>query len=361
MRIFMSGIIDSVVGDGFSRISNAIEAQLKVLEHRSYGNALTGIGIIPVILREAYLVNSFSKERRLFKRKEKDADYRLFINLEKFMQSDEETKRLLLIKNIIVSIRDLGRKAGKSFDAASMEEDILGILGVEKEMIEGIELYDPNELQAINVSIDEYQLKYYNQKPSTMTSKSAGQPARPKKVIKNRIIMDIRFYNIDYRDIPGLQYGARIARFLRNYGFSVGEPDHVYFLARPELPVGTIRIAEKAYMQHWIANLEWGIPPEFRTWPSEKSDEYIISSVFQGLEMLNDQPEMLNLLSKARDEIATYGTMVKISCRRKETKNYTIEVGYMISPQNGPSVGIVSYLDRKSGKQGEKVFVELQC
>ena len=59
------------------------------------------------------------------------------------MQSYEETKRLLLIKNIIVSIRDLGRKAGKSFDAASMEEDILGILGVEKEMIDGIELYDP--------------------------------------------------------------------------------------------------------------------------------------------------------------------------------------------------------------------------
>lgn len=131
MKIFISGEIDDTVGYSFSKIAfKDIGAKLKVLIDRSYGSEVTNIGIIPVIVRPSAIAAGFWKERRLFQRKQNSADYRLRIDFIKFLNSDNKTRRLLIIKNIIDSIRDLGRKAKKDFDAKSLEKDILDILGV---------------------------------------------------------------------------------------------------------------------------------------------------------------------------------------------------------------------------------------
>jgi hypothetical protein len=141
MRIFMSGEIDKSVYDIFSQISNDVETRLKILKDKNYGNEVLNIGIIPIIATESLIDKGFFKERRLFQRKTKGADYRLRINIDRFLNGDDETKRLLIIKNIIVAVRDLGRKAKKDFDAQSLERDILEILGVTKERIEAIDMY----------------------------------------------------------------------------------------------------------------------------------------------------------------------------------------------------------------------------
>jgi hypothetical protein len=111
---------------------------IKILNDKNYGTALVDIGIIPIIMSQELLDAGFFKERRLLKRKEKSADYRLKIDYEKFMNGDDETRRLLIIQNIIDSIRDLGRKLKKDFDAQSLENDILNTLGVAKEDIDRI-------------------------------------------------------------------------------------------------------------------------------------------------------------------------------------------------------------------------------
>jgi len=138
----MSGELDATIGNKYGVLAYAIESELnKALKDKNYGSAIENIGIIPVIITQELLNAGFFKERRLFKRKEKSADYRLRINYEKFMSGNDVTRRLLIIKNIIVSIRDLGRKAKKDFDAQSLENDILATLGVNNEDVDGIEIY----------------------------------------------------------------------------------------------------------------------------------------------------------------------------------------------------------------------------
>jgi hypothetical protein len=141
MRIFMSGEIDRSVGEKFIALSNDIEAKLRVLNDRNYGNEVTNIGIIPIVVTQKLLDNGFFKERRLFQRKDKGADYRLRINIDKFLNGDESTRRLLIIKNIVCSVRDLARKAKKDFDAKSFERDILDVLGVTREEIDALEMF----------------------------------------------------------------------------------------------------------------------------------------------------------------------------------------------------------------------------
>lgn len=142
MEIFLSGEIDIEVDGAFSEISKEIETKLGSLKDKNYGSELQSIGIIPIIvnLSPEYEEAGFFKERMLFKRKQKDADYRLRINFEKFVSGDHNTKRLLLIKNIIDSIRSLGIKAKKDFDAITLEKDILNLLDIDAETINKIEI-----------------------------------------------------------------------------------------------------------------------------------------------------------------------------------------------------------------------------
>jgi len=140
MKFFMSGELDHSVSRVFIDIANDIGNKLNsVLKDRDYGRDVIKIGIIPVVVTQEFWDEGF-KERRLWQRKDQSADYRLRINLEKFLNSDDEMRRLLIIKNIIVSIRDLGRKAKKGFDAQLLENDVLSILGIAKKDIDKIEM-----------------------------------------------------------------------------------------------------------------------------------------------------------------------------------------------------------------------------
>lgn len=101
------------VAEQFREIRNEFEAKLESLKDKNYGSELQSIGITPIVvnLSPEYEESGFFKERKLFKKKEKDAGYRLRINFEKFVSGDYNIKRLLLAKNIIDSIRSLGTKA----------------------------------------------------------------------------------------------------------------------------------------------------------------------------------------------------------------------------------------------------------
>jgi hypothetical protein len=142
MNIFLSGETDKEVSEDFNEIRKEIESKLMNLRDKNYGSELQSIGIIPIIvnLPQEYEEAGFFKERKLFKRKEKDADYRLRINFEKFVSGDTNARRLLLTKNIIDSIRSLGTKAKKDFDSFSLEKDILHLLEIDEETINKIEI-----------------------------------------------------------------------------------------------------------------------------------------------------------------------------------------------------------------------------
>lgn len=133
MKFFMSSESDGRYDDfeePLRIISNEIEDTIKpFIEERSYGEDVTDISIISVIIKPDLAKEGWFKERVLFKRKAKDADLRLRIDYDKFVKGNDETKRLLLIDNIMKSIEKLSVKT-KDFDSKKLQEDILSILNV---------------------------------------------------------------------------------------------------------------------------------------------------------------------------------------------------------------------------------------
>lgn len=133
MKFFMSSESDGRYDDfeePLRIISNEIEDTIKpFIEERSYGEDVTDISIISVIIKPDLAKEGWFKERVLFKRKAKDADLRLRIDYDKFVKGNDEIKRLLLIDNITKSIGKLSVKT-KDFDSKKLQEDILSILNV---------------------------------------------------------------------------------------------------------------------------------------------------------------------------------------------------------------------------------------
>jgi hypothetical protein len=142
MDIFMSGEVDAKIGDEYRELRKEIEKKLKQLQANSYGEEVGNIAIIPIIVNlKPDLENAgFFKEKKQFSKKSKEADFRLRINYDKFVNSNLNTKRLLIIKNVIESIRFLGTKAKVDFDANRLEVDILNLFVVEKGLVDSLEM-----------------------------------------------------------------------------------------------------------------------------------------------------------------------------------------------------------------------------
>lgn len=138
MKFFISSEEDISVGTLFMETRKRINEPLNnALINKSYGEALNEIGIIPIIMPNEYLTNR--KERKLFQKKEKNADYRLYIDCKKFINGSDKDRDLLLINNIFKAIHDLERKAKGKFDGKSLINDILKILNVTPEEVGSVE------------------------------------------------------------------------------------------------------------------------------------------------------------------------------------------------------------------------------
>jgi hypothetical protein len=132
MRFFFSGELDVDIADFYRPTRQRIEKKLnEMCSTRDYGDAIVKIAIIPMILRPVFLAGR--KERRLFQRKQREADYRMIIDFERFRDGDDAVREKLLLKNVIDAITDLARKAGKSFAGQLLIDDILNDFGLDQE------------------------------------------------------------------------------------------------------------------------------------------------------------------------------------------------------------------------------------
>lgn len=99
------------------------------LKSHDYGEGLKDLGVIPMCFKPGWMTHY--KERKLYNSKNGDADFRLNIDYDSFINADEQGKRKLLIINILQAIRLIGieaKKAGAEFDAKKMEQDIRDFL-----------------------------------------------------------------------------------------------------------------------------------------------------------------------------------------------------------------------------------------
>ena len=106
---------------------NEIDRKLNCLENNDYGFEFVDIGIIPIIIdpKRGLFEAGFFRERKLIKRKAKEADIRLKTDFIKFQAGDDNIKRLLLIDNIVRSIRVIGEKSKSDFNAEKLISDII--------------------------------------------------------------------------------------------------------------------------------------------------------------------------------------------------------------------------------------------
>lgn len=137
MDFFMTGELGIEDSDHAIDLIKDVEAKIKVLEVHDYGSTIKDIGVIPIImsLSPELEEQGFFRERKLVKRKCGEADYRLKIDYDKFVNSSDEVRTLLIVKNVIASIRDIGRKV-KDFDAERFEKDILDLFQINVEQLE---------------------------------------------------------------------------------------------------------------------------------------------------------------------------------------------------------------------------------
>ena len=106
----------------------------------NYGDEFVSIAIIPIIMPEKD--HEFYPERKLIKRKSKEADIRLFVDYNKFTQGSfsfddkekaqkyDHIRRLLLIKNIIDSIMVVESRKKGNFQGVKLIKDIMQALNV---------------------------------------------------------------------------------------------------------------------------------------------------------------------------------------------------------------------------------------
>lgn len=124
MKFWFSGELDHRISDAYRPVQARVEARLNArCGDRQYGDAITEIAIVPMILGPQFLRGR--PERRLWQRKQRAADYRTIIDFEKFRLGDERARERLLVDNTLDAVRDLQRKAGRHFDGDALVSDIM--------------------------------------------------------------------------------------------------------------------------------------------------------------------------------------------------------------------------------------------
>lgn len=124
MKFWFSGELDHRIVEAYRPVRTHVEARLNTrCGNRHYGDAVKEIAIIPIILGPEFLKGR--RERRLWQRKQRTADYRMIIDFEKFKLGDEVEREHLLVANTLDAVHDLQRKIRDGFDGASLATDIM--------------------------------------------------------------------------------------------------------------------------------------------------------------------------------------------------------------------------------------------
>lgn len=181
--------------------------------------------------------------------------------------------------------------------------------------------------------------------------------------MNNRIIKDIRFYELKPTDFNGNfngilgnvfhntqdtnNIGQRIARKLNELEFISGEFDHIYITFSPNMKVDEMIVSEK-FIDKRIKYINFGIQPKtFNSLNVFDKDIKVKEITFKALFLLyaNDK-QKTEIILEVKNLITKFETEIEIAYKTKETNSYRIEIGYMIKPKNSLSKIVVKYFDK---------------
>ena len=112
MRLFLTIEAQNATESGLSNLLKEINTELDFVTSKdrgletvdNYGTEFKEIAIIPTCASEEYLKILGWKERKQIWRKKQEADIRLHMDYDRFINETEENKRLMFIHIIIKSI-----------------------------------------------------------------------------------------------------------------------------------------------------------------------------------------------------------------------------------------------------------------
>lgn len=134
MNLFISVEGQNCTEIGLDRVLFEIRNKLLFLSAPNsnierYGHTFESIAIIPTCVSDSVWNALGWKERVLLRYKTREADVRLRINYERFIQSNDFEKREMFVDTIIKSIRMIEEKSKKKFDGDILIDDIIKATG----------------------------------------------------------------------------------------------------------------------------------------------------------------------------------------------------------------------------------------
>ena len=147
MYLFLSAESQVPAGDIIRGFANEFNPLLDFVTNReknlekvnNYGTEFEDVAVIVTCISKEWLANMDNyKERKLIKRKAKEADIRLHMEYERFISVDHETQRLIYIDTIVKSIHVVQERSKGDFKGDTLINDILKALNVTREQLDNL-------------------------------------------------------------------------------------------------------------------------------------------------------------------------------------------------------------------------------
>ena len=147
MRLFLTVEAQNCTENGLSEILKETMNKLSFLTDKSlyledknnYGKEFRQIAIIPSCMNDEFWNAVGWKERKQFWRKKGEADIRLKMDYNRFINETPKNKRLMFIDTIIKSIQVVQERSKGDFKGDELIKNILSALDVSKEALKQLD------------------------------------------------------------------------------------------------------------------------------------------------------------------------------------------------------------------------------
>ncbi len=128
MKIFLTAECEALGGSLLGSIQKIVSKGMRDLKEKEYGEELTEISIITVLLQEKYFEDGDFSESSFFSRKHRYAVIRKRLNLRRFLLSSPTMRYQMYCDHIIAAIKTLQRKVSRQYQFEELLLDIQSVL-----------------------------------------------------------------------------------------------------------------------------------------------------------------------------------------------------------------------------------------
>lgn len=128
MKIFLTAECEALGGSLLDSIQRVVSKGMMALKEKEYGEELTEISIITVLLQEKYFEDGDFSESSFFSRKQCYAVIRKRLNLHRFLISSPTMRYQMYCDHIIASVKTLQHKVSRQYQFDELLLDIQSVL-----------------------------------------------------------------------------------------------------------------------------------------------------------------------------------------------------------------------------------------